>query len=201
VKKIGLPVIFAASFFFWGCAKSANHFESNISFTRADSLTERYLFYQDSLLMIWNTIVHHENTKIATMRNLMHELMISNRYQSDELANLDTQLNLVTDIKLTQESLGDTTLMKEYHATFDSLMVHMVNMTESNSAFGNNNNLQKMTDAIKKMDQRTLDDRKTYNLLVKELNIFIDQNETDLLEKDQQLLVKKMAQFPVGSSE
>jgi hypothetical protein len=152
-------------------------------------------------MIIWNTIVNQENAKIASMQNLMDELMVSNHYDRDELARLDTQLNRVSEMKLTQESLKDSTLMKEYSVAFHSLVLDLVSLAESNSSFTGSDNVQKMTDAIKETNQRTITYRNYYDLLVKELNVFIDKNEKDLRETDQQLLVKKMAQFPLVSSE
>src|SRR5690349_16384602 len=75
----------------WNCGDKSNTGQDT-TFTRQDSLTERYLGLQDSLLKAWNMMIHDDNQKIKTMHNLLHELTVSNPAQSEEIVAFEERL-------------------------------------------------------------------------------------------------------------
>ena len=57
-----VPTLLFAGLF--SCKGPETHLQSNIKFTKVDSLTERYLNLEDSILYAWNTLINEDNHKI-----------------------------------------------------------------------------------------------------------------------------------------
>ena len=151
-------------------------------FTKADSLTETYLALQDTMLQVWNSMIHDDNKKIKAMHHLLHELTVINTSNRDELERLRERLDRLADMRYDQNSMSDPELVTEYDFASSSLITELTSLAESQKEFLYNPTLQKLVDSIRAADQRVLSYREKYDQVALNFNTFIDQNE-ELLEQ------------------
>jgi hypothetical protein len=178
------------------CTKSTVH-ESQTTFTKADSLTDKYLELEDSMLVAWNKLISDDNVKIRTMHNLVHELLVSGQYDKDELITMENRLNQLSEISFTQESIKDPILVEEYDFATNTLVSELVTLAESHEAFAHNKVLQSLVEGIKQADQRVEENRSNYDMIADEFNKFIDHNKTLLTDIE----AEKKALFQMISTE
>src|SRR5687768_15969896 len=68
-------------------------------FTKVDSLTETYLSLQDTMLQVWNTMIHDDNRKIRAMHDLLREIIISNPEKREELQRFEERLDDLIEMR------------------------------------------------------------------------------------------------------
>lgn len=54
-------------------------------FTKTDSVTETYPAVRDTMVYVWNSMLHDNNRKIKAMRHLLSGLLASGPDKKDEL--------------------------------------------------------------------------------------------------------------------
>ncbi len=151
-------------------------------FTKADSLTDRYLAYQDSMLQSWNIMINDDNQKIKAMHNLLHELLITNAADRDLLRSYEEQLNQLVGLRYTQQSMGDADVVEEYDFASATLVSELISMAESKKEFAYNTTLQKLVEEIRIADQRVANYREEYDYIVMQYNQFLERNSSYLSE-------------------
>jgi hypothetical protein len=151
-------------------------------FTKADSLTDRYLAYQDSMLQSWNIMINDDNQKIKAMHNLLHELLVTNADDNDLLRGYEEQLNQLIGLRYTQQSMGNADVVEEYDFASATLVSELISLTESKKEFAYNTTLQNLVEEIRIADQRVANYREEYDHIVTQYNQFLERNTPYLTE-------------------
>ena len=160
-------------------------------FTKADSLTETYLALQDTMLQVWNSMIHDDNKKIKAMHHLLHELSVVNTANQGELEYLKDRLDRLADMRYDQNSMSDPELVNEYDFASNSLITELIALAESQKEFLYNPTLQKLVDSIRAADQRVINYREDYDRIASRFNRFIERNENLLQQIDSEEFRKK----------
>lgn len=160
-------------------------------FTKADSLTETYLALQDTMLQVWNSMIHDDNRKIKAMQHLLHELTVVSTANREELEHLEDRLDRLADMRYDQNSMSDPELVNEYDFASNALITELIALAESQKAFLYNPTLQKLVDSIRAADQRVISYREDYDVIVSRFNSFIERNENLLQQIDSEEFRKK----------
>lgn len=160
-------------------------------FTKADSLTETYLALQDTMLQVWNSMIHDDNRKIKAMQHLLHELSVVNTANREELEHLEDRLDRLADMRYNQNSMSDPELVNEYDFASNALITELIALAESQKEFLYNPTLQKLVDSIRAADQRVISYREDYDVIASRFNRFIERNENLLQQIDSEEFRKK----------
>lgn len=184
------------------CKGPETHLQSNIKFTKVDSLTERYLNLEDSILYAWNTLINEDNHKIRLMHDLVHELLVSGEYEEsrEKLIMLENQLNMLSGMKITPESIRDSDLIQDYDSASHTIVMELIAITESYERNADNRKVQKIINAIRETNLRSDINRSNYDWVAGQFNNFIERNKEYLSDKDQNLAVEKKPLFQMTSS-
>lgn len=146
------------------------------TFTAADSLTDRFLQLQDSMLYAWNLLVNDDTKKIRAMHALLHQLMTGGHHDQGELIALEQRLNKLSVLSITQESINDATLVEEYDFTTSSLVTELVSLARSHQSFTDDSKLNEMVQDIILIDQRVGANRRYYDAITEDYNRFLEKN-------------------------
>lgn len=172
-----------------GCEKKP---VQETSFTKADSLTDTYLAYQDTLLQAWNSMIHDDNRKIEAMAHLLHELSVSTPEKRDELNVLHERLEHLGSMRYDQQTMSDAEVVSEYDFVSNSLVSELISLAESQREFAYNTTVQKLVDSIRAADQRVNIYRGEYDAIASRFNAFLDRHQQTLSEvEDDSSIVKK----------
>jgi hypothetical protein len=173
----------------------------NSTFTKADSLTDRYLSYQDSMLQSWNIMINDDNQKIKAMHNLLHELLVISTDERDQLTKYEEQLDQLLRLRYTQKSMGNADVVEEYDFASTTLVRELISLTESKGEYATNTKLQKLVEEIRLADQRVDNYREEYDLIVMEYNQFLEQNKSHLVEANHSDSLEKRHLFQMVSAD
>ena len=170
------------------------------TFTKADSLTERYLSLQDSMLTSWNTMINDDNQKIKAMHNLLHELSVTSSDENNEYHAYEEQLNHLLQLRYDQYSLAEEDLIEEYDFASNLLVTELISQAESRPEFAYNTTLQKLVEQIRTADQRVNLYREEYDAITSRYNLFLKQNQASLNEVTQKdsIELKPLFQMTYG---
>lgn len=173
----------------------------DVTFSKADSLTEQFLSYQDSLHKVWNVMISRDNQKIETMKNLLHEVMVTNPDKSEYLNSLEARLDQLTRIRYTQKSLSNADVIAEYDLASESVFRELLTTVQSTKEYSYNKTLQHLVRQIESTDAQVFVFRREYDSLVRLYNRFVDNNRESLLENDESLRIEKKPLFRVVSEQ
>jgi hypothetical protein len=163
----------------------------SIHFTKADSLTETYLNLKEMMFETWSSMINDDNQKIKAMRNLLHELRVSDPAHRDEFDNYQKRLDQLTGLRYTQKSMANAQVIEEYDFASNSLVTELIALAESQSQFSYNTTLQKLVESIRTAEQRVDNYRVAYDRVASAYNQFLDNNQLLLKEIDPDTLEKK----------
>lgn len=162
----------------------------SIHFTRADSLTETYLNLKDTMFETWNSMINDDNQKIKAMRNLVHELMVSDPGKREEFEKYQKRIEQLKGLRYTQKSM-DAQIITEYDFASNSLVAELISLAESQPQFSYNTTLQKLVESIRMAEQRVNNYRVEYDRIASAYNRFLDNNRPMLKEIDPDTLENK----------
>ena len=171
----------------------------NADFTKVDSLTETYLGLQDTMLQVWNTMLHDDNRKIKAMRHLIHELAISSPEKRDDLQDYEQRLKDLQEMRYDQHSMSDAELVTEYDFASNSLVAELIALAESQKEFPYNSTIQKLVDSIRAADQRVLNYRQEYDEVASRFNRFIEGNKNLLEDLEPDSFLEKKPLFQMAA--
>lgn len=195
VYSFGLTLIWASVMFISCKDKPAG--ERN--FSKADSVTDSYLSLQDTMLQVWNTMMHDDNRKVKAMRALLHELSVSNPDKIEELKDYESRLDLLVGMRYDQESISNPDIVTEYDFASNSLITELITLAETQKEFAYNGTLQKLVDSIRAADQRVLNYRAQYDEVASKFNRFIEQHEEFLEDMESDSLSAKKPLFQMAA--
>lgn len=169
------------------------------AFTKADSLTDRYLAFQDSMLQSWNVMINDDNQKIRSMHNLLHELLVISTDERDQITKYEEQLEQLIRLRYTQKSMGNADVVEEYDFASTTLVRELISLAETTPEYPKNSTLQKLVDDIRLADERVINYREDYDLIVIDYNNFLDENKPYLEEANRNDTLEKKYLFQMVS--
>lgn len=159
-------------------------------FTKADSLTDTYLSLQDTMMQVWNTMIHDDNRKVRAMHHLLHELSVSTSGE-EAINKYRERLDDLLEMRYSQQSISDPGIVAEYDFASNSLVAEVIALAESQREFAYNTTIQKLVDSIRAADQRVLNYRAEYDDIASRFNRFVDQHRHQLDDIGSDSLIKK----------
>jgi hypothetical protein len=151
-------------------------------FTRIDSLTEKYLALQDSMLITWNTMIQDDNYKIKVMNSLLHELKVCGQFDQEVLNSLQHRLDQLTRIRYTPKTMWNVDIIEEYDFASGSLITELITLAETHKGYTYNKALQHMVNEIQAADLRVENYRMDYDATAMRYNHFLEKNKDHLHE-------------------
>jgi len=146
-------------------------------------------------------MINDDNQKIKAMHNLMHELLITNADDRDQLRAFEHQLNRLTSMRYTQKSMGDEEVVEAYDFAVNALVSELLSLAESKAEFTYNTTLQKLVEDIRLADQRVNNYRENYDYIVLEYNNFLESNNSYLQEMNLGDSMSQKHLFKMASSD
>lgn len=181
---------------------SGNRKESvQTTFTSADSLTDRLLQLQDSMLFAWNTLVNDDTHKFRTIHDLLHKLMTTGYHDQQALISLEQRLNSLSNYALTQETIDDATLVEEYDFATSSLVTELISLVKSHESFDNDPMLRDKVQEIILIDQQVEANRRRYDAIVQEFNTFLEKHHDAVMDLGLGIPLKEKPLFEIASGE
>ena len=195
MKLTGLFILFSGTFALSiSCVKHEKE-TSTAVFTRIDSLTEAYLFLQDSMLHTWNVMMKDENEKLENIGRLLQELKKLSNEDQARVESLEGRLEQLKRIRFTQKTMVNQHVVEEYDFASNSLISEVISIAESEPTFTQNTTLQQLTDWVKSADQRVPIYREEYDAVVDSFNQFLEQAKPYLQEIDKKNTGEKKVLF------
>jgi hypothetical protein len=171
------------------------------AFTKQDSVVDSYLAYQDSILQAWNVMINDDNQKLNAMRNLLHELNVSNPAQREDFLDFEERLNNLVQLRYDQRSIANKDIVEEYDFASNSLVSELLSEVESQPEFAYNTTLQTLAEEIRLAEQRVSNYREDYDAIVSGYNGFLEGNKPFLTEIDPDSTLEKKPLFQMVSEE
>lgn len=168
-------------------------------FTHADSLSEVFLNYQDSILLTWNLMISDDNQKIKAMLGLLHELELGGKFDPDIIHELEERIRKLKHIRYTNENISNIELVEEYDFVSNSLISELISLGESHTAYSSNATMKSLVEQIRMADQRVENYRSAYDQLVSSYNKFLHENQIHLENVDLTGNLEKMPMFQTAS--
>ena len=199
-KIVAGLVVSTCSIVVLSCGEKKTDF-SDATFTKADSLTDRYLAFQDSMLLSWNVMINDDNQKIRAMHSLLHELLVISADERDQITKYEEQLEQLIRLRYTQKSMGNADVIEEYDFASTTLVRELISLAETTPEYQKNSALQKLVDDIRLADERVINYREDYDLIVMDYNKFLDENKSYLEDANRNDTLEKKYLFQMVSVE
>lgn len=182
------------------CSGSRNE-SMQTTFTSADSLTDRVLELQDSVLYAWNVLVKDDTRKFRTIHELLHRLMTLGYHDQEALIALERRLSGVSNFSITQESLDDPTVVEEYDFATATLITELTSLAKAHESFANDPYLREKVQEIITIDQQVEANRRRYDAIVHEYNRFLEKHRDDVRDLELGITLTKKPLFEIASGE
>lgn len=174
-----------------GCGRSATSTEKT-SFSTADSLTDRYLSLQDTLVHVWNKLIHDENERIRAIEKVLTEL---NKQSGESSINsLETRFGQIKELRITPKTLSNPDVLEEYDFAHESLISELM-AASSNPSIINQPSFQQLLDNIKIAEGHISLNRSDYDSIAQAFNAFLEKHKATLKEIDQTSNLEKRPLF------
>lgn len=174
---------------------------AEVHFTKEDSITDRYLVLQDSLLYVWNLMINDDNQKLKAMSNVLHELLVGKQANKEEVEVLQKRLEQLTRIRFTQKTMSNPDVIEEYDFASNNMMSEIISLTTASPNYEQNTTLQNLVENINLADQRTLLYRADYDAIARSYNSFLERNQKVLKSIDATCSLENKALFEISQSE
>lgn len=185
-----------------GASCSGSRKESvQTTFTSADSLTDRLLQLQDSMLFAWNTLVNDDKHKFRSIHELLHKLMTTGYHDQQTLIALEQRLNGVSSASLNQQSINDATLVEEYDFATASLITELTALAKAHESFADDPTLRDKVQEIILVDQRVGSNRRHYDAIVEEYNRFLEKHYDAMVQLGLGIPLQEKPVFEIAAGE
>src|SRR5690606_36754423 len=202
ICRSSLFVIALYSAFLLTASCSGNKEESvKTTFTSADSLTDRVLQLQDSVLFTWNVMVKDDTRKFRTIHDLLHRLMTAGYHDQEALIALERRLSGVSNFSLTQESIDDATLVEEYDFATAALITELTSLAKSHESFASDPYLRDKVQEIIMIDQQVEANRRRYDAIVNKYNRFLEEHRDAVGDLELGIKLTEKPRFEIASGE
>src|SRR5690606_35302566 len=166
-----------------------------------DSLTDRLLQLQDSMLFAWNVLIKDDTRKFRSIHELLHRMMTMGYHDQEALIALEHRLNGVSNLTLTQESIDDPTLVEEYDFVTSSLVTELTSLAQSHESFANDPHLREKVQEIILIDQQVEANRRRYDAIAHEYNRFLKKHRDAVMNLELGIPLTDIALFEYAPSE
>ncbi len=112
------------------------------------------------------------------MHNLLHELLVISTDERDQITKYEEQLEQLIRLRYTQKSMGNADVVEEYDFASTTLVRELISLAETTPEYPKNSTLQKLVDDIRLADERVINYREDYDLIVIDYNEFLDENKS-----------------------
>lgn len=174
-----------------GCGRSATSTKKT-SFSTADSLTDRYLSLQDTLVHVWNKLIHDENERISAIEKVLTEL--NKQSGESSLNSLETRFGQIKELRITPKTLSNSDVLEEYDFAHESLISELM-AASSNPSIINQPSFQQLLDNIKIAEGHINLNRSDYDSIAQAFNDFLEKHKATLKEIDQTCNLEKRPLF------
>lgn len=181
LHSISVPVALSIVLGIVSCSEKKVQ-QQDTTYTKLDSITETYLSMQDTLVTIWNTMIHDDNHKIKVMHSLLHELKVCGQFDGETLGRLQHRLDQLPSIRYTIVTMQNPDVVEEYDFASSSLITELIALAESHKGYAYNKALQHMVEEIQEADLRVENYRLDYDALAIRYNQFMEANWSQLTE-------------------
>nr|PZN54022.1 MAG: hypothetical protein DIU61_08360 [Bacteroidota bacterium] len=171
------------------------------TFTSADSLTDRLLQLQDSMLYAWNVMVKDDTRKFRSIHDLLHRMMTMGYHDQEALIALEHRLSGVSNFALTQESIDDPTLVEEYDFATASLVTELTSLAQSHESFADDPYLREKVQEIILIDQQVESNRRRYDAIAQEYNRFLKKHRDAVMDLELGIPLTEKPLFEIASGE
>lgn len=161
------------------CGRPAT-LNENTAFSKNDSLTDRYLTMQDTLLHVWNKLVRHEKEKLSALDEMFERM--TRQHQGD--ASLQTRFVQIKELRLTPRLLSNPDVLEEYDFAHESLINEMLSLAATGQ-LATDREFQALVDRVKIAESNISLNREDYDSLAQAFNEFIQTHQLVLKEIDQ----------------
>lgn len=190
IKNTFIFTFLAGSTILFSCGRTATSSEKT-NFTHADSLTETFLTFQDTLLHSWNRLAREEHEKLDALEKALHGLIKLSATEPTQIASLHNRLDQLKQIHITQKTLSNPYVVEEYDFASSSLISEVLSLMETNPKIISDQDLVELIDKIKLTDQQIGEYRLSYDSIATAFNNFIEKNRPFLKDADQNNLEKR----------
>jgi hypothetical protein len=198
LQTISVPVVLSITLGIMSCSEKKVQ-QQDTTYTKVDSLTETYLSMQDTLVTIWNTMIHDDNHKIKIMHSLLHELKVCGQFDAETLGGLQHRLDQLPTIRYTIVTMQNPDVVEEYDFASNSLITELIPLAESHKGYAYNKALQHMVEEIQEADLRVENYRLDYDALANRYNQFMEKNGDQLKEITENGKITKKPLFQMVS--
>lgn len=190
IKNTFIFTVLAGSTILFSCGRTATSSEKT-NFTHADSLTETFLTFQDTLLHSWNLLAKEEHEKLDALEKALHGLIKLSATEPTQIASLHNRLDQLKQIHITQKTLSNPYVVEEYDFASSSLISEVLSLMETNPKIIGDQDLIELIDKIKLTDQQIGEYRLSYDSIATAFNNFIEKNRLFLKDADHNNLEKR----------
>ncbi|MCE2995340.1 MAG: hypothetical protein ACK5RG_00250 [Cyclobacteriaceae bacterium] len=190
INKTFIFTLLAGSTLILSCGRTATSSEKT-NFTHADSLTETFLTFQDTLLHSWNRLAKEEHEKLDALEKALHGLIRLSAAEPTQITSLHNRLDQLKQIHITQKTLSNPYVVEEYDFASTSLISEVLSLMETNPTIISDQDLVDLIDAIKLTDQQIGEYRISYDSIATAFNSFIEKNRPFLKDADHNNLEKR----------
>lgn len=161
------------------CGRSAT-LNENTAFSKNDSLTDRYLNMQDTLLHVWNRLVRHEKEKLSAIDEMFERM--TRLHHGD--ASLQSRFAQIKELRLTPRLLSNPDVLEEYDFAHESLINEMLALAATGQ-LATDREFQALVDRVKIAESNISLNREDYDSIAQAFNEFMQTHQLVLKEIDQ----------------
>jgi hypothetical protein len=172
---------------------------AEVQFTKEDSLTDRYLILQDSLLQAWNLLVNDDNQKLKDAHHLLHELSKGKQAEEQILAVLSHRLEQLQRIRFTQKTMANPDVIEEYDFASASLLTELLTLASTSPHYEQNPVLQSLVTDIRMAEERIGLLRENYDHAAHRYNGFLQHHRAIMKSIDENCTLERKAIFEMAS--
>jgi len=173
--------------------------EEQLSAEQLDSLTATYYALNDSLENAWQQLVEDDEKKLAYLRRLVEEVANTNNYSEEEYQTYMNMIDGLANMQYTQETMVNSEVIDAYDSASSVVISRITKYAYDHPNFENYPLMQELIDDLNQAQSMLLIYRSRYDIIAKNLNNFIDDNEHRLIDRDNtivQFKKKPLFEYP-----
>lgn len=149
-----------------------------------DSLMIKYVALQDSVKSNWETMIADDDRKHVLMNRLLLEVSYTNNYDKDRFNELKAQIDQLKSMRYDQNSMKNSFLIDQYDSMTWNVSDQIIEFARSHPRYVDFPMMEELIQDINAKNNFILIHRIHYDNWVKELNLFSNDNEEQLKERN-----------------
>jgi hypothetical protein len=182
MNKIGF--VFLVSILSLSLLNCGGKKEEQLSAEQLDSLRATYYALNDSLENAWQQMVEDDEKKLAYLRRLVEEVANTNNYSEEEYQTYMNMIDGLANMRYTQETMINSEVIDEYDSASSEVISRITQYAYNHPNFENYPLMQELIDDLNQAQSMLLIYRSRYDMIAKNLNDFIEENQHRLIDKD-----------------